>query len=195
LGPRLESIERFRQGDARALDELYREESPRLGRFLLRYVRSREVAEDLLQEVWIQAWRSRGQLRDPERFIAWFYRIARNAVFQVSRKRQQKLQLVIFGDLDCNNAEGTHLTPEQRDPGPDPRRQAESAEMQRLLQREVDRLKPPAPEILALRFGSGLGLREIAEVLNLPLGTVCSLTSRSLKSVRESLEKQGLHRD
>ena len=53
-------------------------------------------------------------------------------------------------------------------------------------------LDPEAREMLALRFGADLNLREVAEVMDLPLGTVCSKVSRSLKAIRKQLKRKGI---
>ena len=161
-----------------------------MGRFIRRYVRSVDLAEDIFQDVWVLAWRRRGQLRDPERFAGWFYRIARNRILEQSRKSRRGVQITVFGEMSENDGDQP-LDQRLRDERPDPRQQAQLNEWTGLVDREVQLLEPLAREMIALRYGADLGLREIAEILDKPLGTVCAKVSRSLKQVRARLEEQG----
>ncbi len=142
-----------------------------MGRFIRRYVRSVDLAEDIFQDVWVLAWRRRGQLRDPERFLSWFYRIARNRIMEQSRKSRRGVQITLFGEMSDDDGDQP-LDQRLRDERPDPSRQAQHNEWTGLVEREVQHLDPLAREMLALRYGADLGLREIAEILDKPLGTV-----------------------
>lgn len=187
----ISTIRRFQSGAPEALEELYRIESPRLGRFIRRYERSEDLAEDVFQEVWFRVWSKRKQLRSPQRFTSWLYRIARNCIFEQMRKRKRRVELTVFGDLDDPTRFADPLA-HLAAPGPGPRAQAAQAQMISLIDAEIGKLDEVSREILALRFGAGLGLREIAEVLDRPLGTVCAKVSRSLATVKRKLAREGI---
>jgi RNA polymerase sigma-70 factor (ECF subfamily) len=83
----LELAARCRAGDADAFEELYRQHARRLFNLVLRMIGSADEAEDLLQEVFLQAWR-RAPEYDPQRgsFSAWIFTIARNRRIDAMRR-------------------------------------------------------------------------------------------------------------
>ena len=185
------TIERFRDGDREAFEQLYRLESHRLGRFLRRYARSAETAEDIFQEVWLTAWCKRTQLRDPRRFTSWFYQIARRQALMHFRRQSSRPEFTVFGQAEGGDAAADPLA-SVPDPGPDARHNAQQAQWLAAVEAEIGGLDEGAREMLALRFGADLNLREVADVMELPLGTVCSKVSRSLKDVRKRLSRKGI---
>lgn len=194
MNPRTLTIRQFLGGDEAAFESIYRDESKRLARFIRRYVRSADQAEDLFQEIWIRVWTKRDQLRDPDRFTSWLYRIARNGIMEAMRKKGQGIQIQVM-----DNPPGDELSEDRialvPDPGPGPLQRAVASEWIGAIDRELDKLDPQAKEIMALRFGAGMSLREISEILEAPLGTVCTKVSRSLKALKASLERKGMTRD
>lgn len=184
-------VRRFQEGDAGAFEILFRNESPRLGRFVRRYFRADDVAEDVFQETWLRAWNRREALREPERFTSWLYQIGRNTILEEFRRRKRRPEVTIYGDPD-NPDDPAGAVARIADSGPDPRATAVRGQLAAAIEVEILRLDDQAREMLALRFGAGLGLREISEVLEVPIGTVCAKVSRSLKSVKDSMNRKGI---
>lgn len=185
------TVRQFQAGDTGAFEAIFKAESTRLGRFIRRYVRSDETAEDLFQEVWIRTWDKRGQLQEPARFTSWMYQIARNLIFEQSRKAKRKLQITVFGDL-MDPEETWNRWDNTADSAPSPRQSAARAELAAKVEAHMEVLDDQAREMIALRYGAGLALREVAEVLDAPLGTVCAKISRSLRTLRGRLEDEGI---
>ncbi len=185
------TVRQFQAGDSGAFEAIFKAESTRLGRFIRRYVRSDETAEDLFQEVWIRTWDKRAQLHEPARFTSWMYQIARNLIFEQSRKAKRKLQITVFGDL-MDPEETWNRWDNAVDSGPSPRQVAARSELAAKVEVHMEALDDQAREMIALRYGAGLALREVAEVLDAPLGTVCTKISRSLRTLRTRLEDEGI---
>jgi len=179
---------RFVRGDRLAFERLYEQERGRLSSFILRYVRMTELAEDIFQETWILAWRKRAQLREPARFRSWLYQIARNACFHGLRKTNRTVELRIAGSIE-DDEENPNLP---ADDSPNPRDAAQSAQWRSIFDREIQKLDIASQEIMVLRFGSDLTLREIAETMDIPIGTVATKLRRSLGRIRRSFDEQGV---
>jgi RNA polymerase sigma factor (sigma-70 family) len=133
-------------------------------------------AEDVAQEALEKAWRSWHSLRDRDRTEAWFDRIVAN----VCKDRLRARRGVRLLALDAEAA--------GRDRGRDPFRDA-------LARDEMGRLVRDLPEdqqiVVALRFWRDLTLEEIAERLDVPLGTVKSRLHYAIRSLRGELDRQG----
>ena len=91
------TIKRYQTGDLAAFEEIVHSESARMLNFIRRYVRSSDLADDLLQETWLTVWKIREQLRDPSSFRAWSYQISRNVVYAQMRAKNWKLDLAYYG--------------------------------------------------------------------------------------------------
>ena len=183
-----DTIEQFRSGDMSAFEKIYEAEHVRLGRFVLRYIRSQELAEDILQEVWIRVWNCRGQIQNTDRFTSWFYQVARSRIVEKLRSEGRKIEFVLYSNGEADENEKSLEMP---DPRPGPRDNAALTQWTQKINNEMKKLDPQMQEILALRFGAGLNLREISEALCLPLGTVCSGVSRTLRQMKKNLIRQG----
>ena len=187
-------IHSFQRGSREAFEAIYQAESPRLGRFIRRYVRSETLAEDIFQEIWVRAWTKSGQLRDPERFIGWFYQVARSCIFEQLRKEKRNIEIHVYGNPhDSDPAKDPFA--DFPDSGPNPRDRAQRGQWAGILEREMEQLDEQGREMIALRYGAGFTLREVAEVLDVPLGSVCAKVSRSLKKVRRGLVRKGFRLD
>lgn len=145
----------------------------RLAGYLLRDATD---AEDATQEALTRAWQAWPKLREAERFAAWFDRIVVNVCHDRLRERRGVRVL----ELD----EEIAALPHARDPF---REALARDEVGRL----VRTLSPDQQIVVALRFWRDLSLEEIADRLQLPLGTVKSRLHYALRALREELDRQG----
>jgi RNA polymerase sigma factor (sigma-70 family) len=163
-------------GEATEFVRLVQPELPgayRLAGFLLRDAME---AEDATQDALEKAWQAWPKLRDADRFGAWFDRI----VVNVCNDRLRHRRGVRVLELD----EEIAGVPTARDPFRDALARDEVGRLVRLL--------PPDQQIVVgLRFWRDLSLEEIADRMNLPLGTVKSRLHYAMKSLRAELDRQG----
>ncbi|MBN1516427.1 sigma-70 family RNA polymerase sigma factor [Candidatus Sumerlaeota bacterium] len=177
----LDDIKRYQAGDVEAFELLMREEKGRVMNMILRYIRLHDAAEDVFQDAWLQIWHKRGQLRNPAQFRAWMYRIVRNKIFETLRSQNWKNEVMLFGS--------GHEEWDAVDPAQNAREALHNMQMMRRVNEEMELLEETEREALALRFGSGLKFREIAEVLNMPIGTVTVRTYQALALLAERLRR------
>lgn len=164
-------LARCARQEARALEELYTQVSPLLLAVLLRILRTRELAEDALQDVFVRVWRQAGQYEAQRgRALAWLVSIARYRAIDMQRAEKQWLP------LDSVEEPST------------PASRPESTLTQRSLERCLQLLSGDQRQCLVLAYQQGLTQDSIAEAIGYPLGTVKSWVRRALQSLRRCLE-------
>jgi RNA polymerase sigma-70 factor (ECF subfamily) len=171
-------IDEVLAGDTSAFGQLVVKYQDRLFNTLSYVVGSCEEAEDVVQDAFVQAFVKLGTFQRASAFYTWLYRIAFNLA--VSRKRRRRPEVSVdqtrelTGDepVDDGQAPGDHLE------------QQESAEQ---VQEALQRVSVEHRTILVLREMDGLCYEEIADVLELPVGTVRSRLHRARLALRDEL--------
>ena len=171
-------MEKWQQGDMSAFEALFRQYEKLVFRTAYLITGSKEAAEDALQEVFVSVWKSR-HTYDPNRgkLTTWLHRITVN---QCSKEKARKAPVAVSLE-----EKGIDL-PEMK-----PQSQPEDIlvsklEYERML-RAMDALDTKHRSILVLRYFNDLSYREIAEALEIPLGTVKSRLNQSLRYLKEQM--------
>ncbi len=183
-GPSAEAIlvRRARAGETAAFGELVSIYMQRCYYVALGMVGSPQDAEDLSQEAFARAFRARARL-DPDRpFYPWLYQILRRLCFNFTRDtsaRRRKLEYA-----------GGWLVAEARSraAADDPERVRATDALRERLEREIAELSPTQREVFVLKEFQGLKYREIAELLDVPIGTVMSRLYAARQRLAERLE-------
>jgi RNA polymerase sigma-70 factor (ECF subfamily) len=166
---------RCQLGEAAAFRELVAEMEGPLLYFASKLLGNERDAPDVVQDVWAQAFAKISTLRDPESLRAWLYRLTH--AIAVGRVRS---------DVARERREATLSDePPPIDGDTDARLANESATT---LHRALDALSLPHREVLTLHFLEELPLEEIAEIVNVPAGTIKSRLFYAKRSLRELLE-------
>ncbi len=167
------------------LDELIVRYQHRLLRYLLFLTSSRELAEDLFQEVWMRVLVRGGQFNGKARFDTWLFTIARNLVIDFRRKRTlSSLDELFEGSSD----EDRPMSFEICDSQPSPFDQLASLEDRHRISEALLEVDTLYREVLVLRFHEEMSLQEIAGVTRAPLSTVKSRLYRGLAAIKPKLE-------
>ena len=169
-----ELVARAQDDDVDAFDELVRRHRDMLFRVALRVCRDRADAEDVTQDAIVRAWRSIGSFRGDAKFTTWMYRIVTNlALNKVSRRREH----------------ATDDIPDPPDTGGvlDPARRAEDRERLDVALRALDRLTAEQRACLVLREVEGLSYEELAEVLDISVGSVKGRLFRARQDLADAL--------
>jgi RNA polymerase sigma-70 factor (ECF subfamily) len=139
----------------------------------------REDAEDVTQEVLVRLWRHRDRI-DPARTRAWVAQVTRNLVIDVSRQR--KLRAAVFAEGADAEAAAVAVSSDAR-----PDRATMNGELRDALENAVARLDEPYRSILVMREIQDYSYQEIADALEMPLGTVKVYLHRARRRVRETI--------
>ncbi len=160
-----------------AFDELVRRHAPRLHAVASRIV-GREEAHDVVQDAFVSAYRAIGSFRDQAQFTTWMHRITLNCCYARLRKNP-------------NAASDLSMPAEVSDDRPSPVETAERRDLRAALERALQNIKPEFRETFALVEFGDLDYAEVADVLNVEVGTIKSRMSRARGALREILEAEG----
>lgn len=178
---RAELAARFAAGDQAALAEVYRRWAPLVLAIARRTLANHQDAEDIAQQVFVSAWRSRHTLR-PEAgaFPGWLVAITRRRIAdELDRRTREDRRVQAVGALDAAGAGSLQA-----------RSGAADGIVDRLvLQHEVDRMGEARRTILTLAYVADQTHDQIAATLGLPLGTVKSHVRRGLLQLRSALKE------
>ncbi len=171
-------IEQWQQGDVSAFETLYHQYEKLVYRTAYLITGNKETSEDILQEVFISVWRSR-HTYDPSRgkLTTWLHRITVN---QCSRKKSKKSSVPVSLEekgIDLPEMKHAHQPEDVL---------INKVEYERLL-KAMDALDTRHRSILVLRYFNDLSYQEIAEALEIPLGTVKSRINQSLKYLKTQM--------
>jgi RNA polymerase sigma-70 factor (ECF subfamily) len=170
-----ENISRIAAGDRQALDTLYQRFAQPLFGYLLTLTNDRGLAEEILQDTFVAAWRAAGRFEARASVKTWLFGIARRQAHNSLRRRNHRL---------------TDDTMLEQTPSDEP--EPETALLQNIdrqaLTGAIERLRPVHREVLLLAFVQGLSYAEMAELLDVPLGTIRSRLSNARRLVRNILE-------
>ncbi|HSG46432.1 MAG TPA: sigma-70 family RNA polymerase sigma factor, partial [Longimicrobiales bacterium] len=152
-----------------------------------RMVRDRTLAEDLAQEAFIRAFNAISSYDATYKFSSWLFKIANNHAIDHIRKR--KLDTVsIHGAPSASSADEvsrTSITLESREEQPDA--YVESRELGGIMEEAIGQLRPEYRSVILLRHVEGYAYEEIAEAMDLPLGTVKTYLHRARNELKDLL--------
>lgn len=170
-------------GRTAAFGELVRRYQDRLYNTVYRLVDNAEDAQDVVQDAFLNAYQSLGSFKGDSQFFTWLYRIAFNTAISLKRKQRAVLSLRA-GRTDEGGVEPLDPSEESR-----PEHALERAEQERRIQRALARLSPEHRAVLILKDMEGQKYEAMAEILQVPIGTVRSRLHRARLELRELLQR------
>ena len=168
----VELVLRAQRGDHDAFTEIATALNSRLYRVALNLLSDVHLAEDATQHAIIEMWRNLPRLREPVKIESWAHRIVVNACRREGRRKSRWMQAIT-------------VTPEA---DPKAHQGFASVAHRDQLERGFRRLPDEQREVVVLHNYAALPLREVAEVLGVPVGTVSSRLSRAMSAMRAALE-------
>ena len=172
-------ISRARGGDREAFGALVEQYRDNVYRLAYRMCGNAYDADEAAQEAFVAAWRALPNFRGDAKFSTWLYRLTTNAAIDVMR-REKRHQTVGDGEMI-----------EVADDADSPQETVERTEQQEAVQKALSTLSEEYREVLLLRYMEELDYAEIAEVLQLPSGTVKSRINRAKAALKTALLKSG----
>ncbi len=164
----------FLAGDDGAFAVLVERYSQELWEFVGRFVRSLTVAEDIVQETFIQVHQSAGGFDTSRRFRPWLFTIAANKARDHLRGRARKKEIPLSLGARPGDSEDVSYLDFLSDASVAPSAALEDQERREVVRAVVSRMPDHLREVLILGYYNRLAYKEIAEVLSVPLGTVKS---------------------
>jgi RNA polymerase sigma-70 factor (ECF subfamily) len=178
-------VDAARNGDEAAFEELVRLYEKRVLALTNRMCRNPEDAAEAAQEAFISAWQGLKFFRGDSSFSTWLYRLASNACVDLLRRegRHQTAAGPSLNDEEANiDVADTTATPHEA---------AEQQELRELIEEGLQTLSPDHRQVLILREMHQLSYDEIAQSLDIDVGTVKSRISRARKQLRNFLIASG----
>lgn len=174
---------RLINGDEKAFCELYAAYKERLLYFALKFVKSREFAEDIFQDVFTTIWQTRRSIDPYLSFSSYLYTIFKNRVLNQLRDKSKEEQ--VKAEILSQAVDYTYNTTNQ----------ILSNELKELIRRAVEQLTPRQRKIFEMSRNGLMSHQEIADTLNISVNTVQEHISSALKTIRSSLTKYSDYAD
>ena len=179
-------IRKAKQGDMHAFEELILKHEKIVYNVALRMMNHGEDAKDISQEVFLKAYRSLSNFDERSAFSTWLYRITHNTCIDEMRKRKGKQSYSLEEELE--NEEGS-MQRQIADEGDTPEESLLREEQKSEILQALDNLSAEHKAAIILRDVKGLSYEEIAEILELSLGTVKSRISRGRNQLKNEILK------
>lgn len=184
----LEFVRRCLAGDSSAYSGLVeRYQRPVFG-LVVRMLRNPAVAEEITQEAFIRAYTKLSTFDQKRKFSSWLFRIAHNATIDELRKNRPAT-VPLETDADEDRVDLLQVLAD-RDTA-DPERRAAGSALRDELEDVLRGLRPEYAEVMVLRFVEELAYDEIAEIMDLPLGTVKTYIHRARRKVAAEITARG----
>jgi RNA polymerase sigma-70 factor (ECF subfamily) len=178
-------VERAREGDTDAFDELFRRYRDKVYGVVWGYVKNRDDALDVTQDAFLKAYRKLGSFRGRSKFFTWVTQIAINRAIDVRRKHMRRKDVQLGEHHDRDDA--------RRRPGRSPASRPPEAgvqdeELKQKYQEAVDSLGEKHRTVFLLHTTEKLAYKEIAATLGISIGTVMSRLHYARKKLQKALE-------
>lgn len=176
-------VSRAQNGDRMAYDFLMVRYQNRVASHLQTFVKNPHEVSDLTQETFLKAWQGLANFRQDSQFYTWIYRIATNtALTYLSRRKAPLLESELS---EAGRSEYDSASSQQ----PDPEHSCVVNELQEVIQAAMADLPEDQRETLHLREWQGMSYQDIAEALQVPVGTVRSRIHRARDFIDRSIDQ------
>jgi RNA polymerase sigma-70 factor, ECF subfamily len=173
-------VERCRAGDDRAWEQLVDATADDIFRMAVSFTRHRGEAEDLTQEVFLKLWQNLHRYLPGSSFRAWAYRVARNLFVDAYRRTREQRKATWVDPEFLETVPG----------GEDPHTRAVRHQRLELARAALERLPEELSQLIMLRDFADWSYEELAEELELPIGTVKSRLNRARRELAATVALQ-----
>ena len=172
--PDHELVEKLQQGDLDAFDQIFKRYGKRLFGFALKYLKSKEETEGLVQDVFLKIWENRNKIKKEASLKSYLFTIAYHNMCRIFRKRQVYMKFVKESDVEKNSSFDSDEQMEYK---------AQLEQVDKLIEKLPEKQK----QIFIKSRREGKSAKEIAEEMNLAPGTVDNNISTALKFLRKHI--------
>ena len=178
-------IERFQNGDTTAMDTLISRHQARAYQYAYRLTRDRDVAADVVADAFVRVYRAAHTFKGQSAFTTWLYRILTNCFLDMRKKASSRPTVSLDASLQTEDGA---LERQLESEGKTPHEEAERAERGRAVALAVEQLPEYQRQMITMFHVDMLSYEEIAEQMDLPIGTVKSRLNRARLGLRHQLE-------
>ena len=165
---------RAQTGDKEAYNQLLKSIQKQLYWHIWNLVSDKNLTEDILQEIFVLIYKKLHQLKQPELFRPWVYRITTRETFRMIKKEKLYDEII----TDCELLENISV-PEEED--------TLDEEIRKRIHLLINKLSPASSTVISLHYIGQLTIYEVAQTLNISANTVKSRLSYGFKSLRENI--------
>lgn len=176
-------IKQVKKGDQNAFAEIVELFKDKVYQLCYRMVGNAHDAEDIAQEAFIRAYVNINSYDTNRKFSTWLYRIATNLSIDRLRKRKPDY----FLDAEIEGTEGLTMYSQVPSDEIQPDEMVETLEFQEWIQQEINELPVMYRSVIVLKYIEELSLKEIGDILDLPIGTVKTRIHRGREALRKRL--------
>lgn len=178
-----EKIKLVKKGDQSAFEEVVLFYQNKIYQHCYRMLGNAHEAEDIAQEAFIRAYVNIHSFDEGRKFSSWLYRIATNLSIDRLRKRKPDY----FLDAEVKGGDGLNMYSRLQSEESSIVEEVENNELQRYIHGEISQLPPKYRSIIMLRYLEEFSLKEISEMLEIPMGTVKTRIHRGREALRKRL--------
>jgi len=169
------------KGDDKGFSVLYNKYKNRVFGFLFKMTGERNVAEDLLQETFLAAYRNAFQFDRTRSFLSWLFGIAHKRTIDYFRHAKVEID----HRQDAMESVGSRIEA--------PDEELANENVRRIVNSAVENLDPFQRDVFLLRELGGVPFKEIAEIMKCPINTALGRMRLALRNIRKDLEKRGIN--
>jgi len=177
-------IEASRGGDLKAFYQLVRRYERSVFNTAYRLSNSHDDASDIAQEAFVRAWNNLKSFRGDSAFSTWLYRIVTNVFLDDRKRKRARPHISLDQELELDESS---VTRQYEDPSPGPEAIMEGEERKEILAKAIASLPEAQRSMVVMYHTQGLAYEEIAEITQLPMGTVKSRLNRARLALRDRL--------
>ncbi len=183
-------LKRAKKGDVDAFEQLIEKYQKKVYNIALKMLGNKEDAYDMSQEVFIRVYRSIDKFKEQASLSTWIYKITTNVCLDEIRRRKNRFTVSIDDDMELNDSK---VKRQIEYDGPSPEIIVEENELREIINKSIQQLPEQYRVVTILRDIQGFSYEEIANILDVPQGTVKSRINRARAMLRDILyEKKEL---
>ena len=177
-------IERCKRGDLAAFNDLVRKYEKQVYNFAYRLTGNYDDANDVAQDAFLRVFNAIGSFRGDASFSTWLFRITTNVFLDERKRAKAHPQASLDEYLELGESS---VTRQIEDPSPTPEAVLEESERAQILSKAISDLPEYQRAMITLYHGQQKSYEEIAEIMDLPIGTVKSRLNRARLALKEKL--------
>lgn len=178
-------IERCKEGDLSAFDELVRRYEKQVFNFAYRMTQNYDDASDIASDAFVKIFHAIETFRGDANFSTWLFRVVTNLYLDSRKRSKAHMHIPLDEYIDL---EESTVTRQVEDTSPSPLDRLEAGERQGILDKAINELPEYQRLMVLLYHTRGKSYEEIAEIVGLPIGTVKSRLNRARLALKKKLE-------